>query len=118
MERKENTSHLAQVQYPTTQVKLELRTEERPVQPSTKHRKQSIPLYLYERKLSKPAELQADQKPAELEADRKPAELQADRKPAELQVDRKPSLAALKDKNVTRICISSASPNQRYSLKH
>ena len=98
MDRNQTTGHFAPINYclanqgtPAnlgTAVNLEnaIKLEKREDLSQARERKQSIPLYLYERKLSKPGELEQARKPAP---------------------------AAIMDRNVTRICISSSSSNQR-----
>ena len=98
MDRNQTTGHFAPINYSSanlgtpanlgTSANLEklVKLEKREEQSQARERKQSIPLYLYERKLSKPAELQETRKPAP---------------------------AAIMDRNVTRICISSSSSNHR-----
>ena len=98
MDRNQTTGHFAPINYclanqgtPAnlgTAVNLEnaVKLEKQEDLSQARERKQSIPLYLYERKLSKPGELEQARKPAP---------------------------AAIMDRNVTRICISSSSSNQR-----
>lgn len=92
MDRNQTTGHFAPINYslaiqgtPANQ-KNAVKLEKREDLSQARERKQSIPLYLYERKLSKPVELEQARKPAP---------------------------AAIMDRNVTRICISSSSSNQR-----